>query len=205
MSVWEQSAAALLRHTASAEPTPGGGSVAALTGTFGLGLVIMGLELSARRPDADAGVAPLLAETRALLTRLEAHPDADVAAFQGYIAALDRPKASDEEKAQRREAIRQAARQATEAPLSAARDLLGALRLAERAAPLTHRTVVSDVGAGAHLIHGALHATLLNVDINLGSLPEPERAAAHQERVQLAEQATGLGQQVTAAVARQLA
>jgi formiminotetrahydrofolate cyclodeaminase len=38
--------------TASGQPTPGGGSVAGVSATLGLGLVIMALEISSKRKDA---------------------------------------------------------------------------------------------------------------------------------------------------------
>ena len=200
MSLWELSAGELLERTASGDPTPGGGSVAAITGALGLGLVCMALEVSVRRADVAPEVEALLGRTRTLLGALKAHPDADVAAFQDYMAALALPKADADQKARRREAIQRAAYAATAAPLAAARDLLSGLELAAQAATLAHRNIVSDVGAGAHLIGAALQATLLNVDINLSSLPEHQRASALQDRQLLATEGKRLTAQVTAAV-----
>ena len=185
MSLWELSAGELLTRAASGDPTPGGGSVAAITGALGLGLVCMALEVTARREDAGPEVGTLLERTRALLNALKAHPDADVAAFEGYMAALALPKTDADQKARRKEAVQQAASTATAAPLDAARELLSGLKLAEQAARLAHRSIVSDVGAGAHLLSAALQATLLNVDINLGSLPSEAREAAQAERLEL--------------------
>ena len=194
----------LLERTASGDPTPGGGSVAAITGALGLGLVCMALEVSVRRADAAPETAVLLERARTLLGVLRTHPDADVAAFQGYMAALALPKADADQKARRRKAVQQAASAATAAPLSAARDLLSGLKLAEQAAQLAHRSIVSDVGAGAHLMSAALQAALLNVDINLGSLPSGAREAAQVERSELARRGLTLAEQVTRAVSSRL-
>ncbi len=204
MSLWELSAGELLERTASGDPTPGGGSVAAISGALGLGLVCMALEVSARRVGAAPEVGMLLERTRNLLDQLKRHPDADVTAFQGYMAALALPKTDADQKARRREAVRRAAHTATTAPLAAARDLLSGLELSLLAAQLAHRSIVSDVGAGAHLLSAALQATLLNVDINLGSLPSEEREAAQAERLELAGRALILVGHVMQAVLSRL-
>ena len=204
MSLWELNAGELLTRTASGDPTPGGGSVAAIAGALGLGLVCMALEMSVRRADAAPEAGALLLRSHDLLAALKMHPDADVAAFGGYMAALALPKADADQKARRREAVQRAASAATAAPLAAARDLLSALELAEQAAQLAHRSIVSDVGAGAHLLSAALQATLLNVDINLGSLPQEEREAAQAERLELARRGLTLAEQVTQAVSGRL-
>ena len=196
MSLWELETGELLKRAASGSPTPGGGSVAAISGALGLGLVCMALEVSARRPDAAPEVAEVLEQATHLLTRLKVHADADVAAFQSYMEALALPKADAEQKARRKEAVQRSAHAATAAPLSAARDLLSALELAARSAALAHRSIVSDVGAGGYLLGAALQATLLNVDINLSSLPTEAREAARAERTELAEQNLTLTAQV---------
>lgn len=200
MSLWELSAGDLLDRAASGDPTPGGGSVAAIAGALGLGLVCMALEITARHKQAPPDAAPLLEQVQTLLARLKTHPDADVTAFEGYMAALALPKADDAQKSVRGQAVQASGLVATQAPLTAARDLLAALRLAGQAATLAHRNIVSDVGAGAHLIGAALQATLLNVDINLSSLPEHQRASALQDRQLLATEGKRLTAQVTAAV-----
>ncbi|ADV66280.1 cyclodeaminase/cyclohydrolase family protein [Deinococcus maricopensis] len=203
-SLWNEPAYVLLARTASSSPTPGGGSMSAMAGAYGLALVVMGLEISAAREDAHPDLPAVLADARTHLLNVLRHPDADVRAFEGYIHALHLPRGTAEEKAARTAARADAARYAIRAPLSSARDLNAALDLAVHAAPLAHRHVVSDVGAGAHLIHGAIHATLLNVDINVGSLPEEERASAREERDEVAREADRLHAHVTALVRERL-
>jgi len=205
LSLLDVTVAELLERTASGEPTPGGGSVAAISGALGLGLVCMALEVSARRPDAPADTGALLREAAPILALLKAHPDADVAAFEKYMTALALPKADDGQKAARRQALGAAALSATLAPLAAAHDLLAALDLAERAARLAHRSIVSDVGAGTYLLAAALQATLLNVDINLGSLPEAARSTALAQRQDLAAEAQQKASRITLAVTERLA
>ena len=204
-SLWSLTTGELLTRAASSDPTPGGGSVAAIAGALGLGLVCMALEVSARRRDAAPEALELLRQATRQLERLKVHPDADVNAFEGYMAALALPKADDAQKTERKQAVQSASAAATEAPLSAARDLLAALELTEQAATLAHRSIVSDVGAGAYLLQAALQATLLNVDINLSSLPEDARAQVLDERQRLATQAREKASRIALMVATRLA
>jgi len=205
LSLLDLTVAELMARTASGDPTPGGGSVAAISGALGLGLVCMALEVSARRTDAAPEVSELLQQATRQLEQLKTHPDADVAAFESYMAALALPKEGDAQKAARKQALGAAALSATLAPLAAAHDLLAALDVAERAARLAHRSIVSDVGAGTHLLGAALQATLLNVDINLGSLPEEARATALAQRHAVASEGQQKASRITLTVTERLA
>lgn len=207
-SLWNQSLAAFRDATASAEPTPGGGSVAMVNASLGLGLVMMALEITQRKPEpgTETELADLLARARKLLDALCRHADEDVSVFRAYMSALKLPKQTDAEKAARKQSLQEALVNATRAPLTAARDAVAALDLAARAAALAGVRVVSDVGAGAALLGGAVAAVLLNVDINLPGLGDPAlRATFGQERTSLAEQASALTAAVLAKVAGRIA
>jgi formiminotetrahydrofolate cyclodeaminase len=171
-SIWTWSLREFLDRTVSEDPTPGGGSVAAAAGAFGLGLVMMALEISARKahPEQQQLISARLERARPLLNRIRESADEDIVAFRAYMAALGLPKSTDEEKSARREALRAALLVATEAPLAAGRALLEALEIARDAADLSSSHLVSDAGAGAALLGGALSAVLLNVDVNAASI-----------------------------------
>lgn len=194
-SLWDQSARELLQETASRSPTPGGGSVAALGGAFGAALVGMALEISVGKNPAEADLAAmrdLLASIGRHRDHLQALADEDVRAFEGYVAASNLPRATEEAKLTRRTALGEASRAATAAPLNIARVAVAVLDLAPRAARLVHQEVVSDVGAGAALLRGAVQAALLTVDINVPGLPEGERPELQAERERLETRAGAL-------------
>lgn len=182
-SLWGMSLTSFRDATASDAPTPGGGSVAMVSASFGLGLVVMALEISAKKPTpgTESALADLLGQGRALIDRLTAHADNDVTVFQTYMAAFRLPKTTEVEKSARKQALQDALIAATEAPLAAARDTVDALTLAEKAVEQASVRVVSDVGAGAALLGGAVAAVLLNVDINRTSLADTSRAAQYAE------------------------
>jgi len=180
-SLWIHTADALLERTASDAPTPGGGSVSMISASFGLGLVVMALEITAKRKDRTDDPSDLIRSARALMGELKNHADADVAAFEAYMAALKLPKSTDEEKASRKLALAEAAIEATKAPLQAARDVQEALGLAQQAEEMAHANIVSDVRAGAYMLAAAGRAVLLNVDANLGSIKDEDAAKRFAE------------------------
>ena len=206
-SIWYWTLADFRDRTASDASTPGGGSVAMVTAANGVGLVLMALRISARRPDADAiALAPLIEAGDRRLEEFAGYADADIAVFQQFMAALKLPRATEEEKARRRKAMREATLAATEVPLNAAQATLEALDLARQAAGVAHTNILSDVAAGGVLLHAALTAVLYNVDINLKSLRGDGHAADYaRSRAHLQEAAERRRTAIAATVLERMA
>lgn len=175
--LFELPVAAFLERTASAAPTPGGGSVAALTGALASALVAMVARLTDRKKGYEQAwelAAAATASADLLAAELQAAALEDVRSFEAYMTALRLPKGSSEERQTRRAALEAATRRATAAPLAIAAACAEVLALAERLAPVANRHAVSDIGAAAHLAGAAAGAALLTAEINLGSAPEGE-------------------------------
>ena len=173
----ELSVEEFLDRTASASPTPGGGSVAAVTGALAGTLVAMVARLTAGKKGYEqawelAGAAVRRADR--LAAELQAAALEDVRSFEAYMAALRLPKGAGEERRTRRAALAAATRRATEAPLAIAAACAEVLAVAGELAPVANRHAVTDIGAAAHLAAAAAGAALLTADINLGSAPESE-------------------------------
>jgi formiminotetrahydrofolate cyclodeaminase len=179
---------------ASAEPTPGGGTAAALAGAMGASLLMMVAGLTRSRNGAeDERVA--LSEARAALAsvreRLSALADTDTDAFNQVMAAYRLAKATDEEKAARTDAIQLALKAATSAPLDTLRAAAEALRLGRVVAQHGNRNAVSDIGVGVGLLVAAVEGAKANVMINAGSLQdEAFKASAVKDVETLGAQAT---------------
>ena len=142
----------------------------AVCGAFGLGLIIMALEITIKSTQNVQAVETTLLDARALLEKIKARADEDVSVFECYMKALRLPKTTDSEIALRKEAISAAAETATESPLLSAQDMIKALELGCLASEFVKINVLSDIGAGSNLIEGAIAGTLRNVDINLSQL-----------------------------------
>jgi methenyltetrahydrofolate cyclohydrolase len=168
-SVWDLSLTSFREQVASAQPTPGGGAVCSVCGSLGLGLVLMALEITRRRSDASsaAELDVVIASARSVLPTVSAAADRDVRAFDSYMAAHRMPKRNEHEREARSQALRTASHAAAAAPLSAARAALSALAIAEQAVELTSAHVLSDVVAGAELLHAAILGLLTTMTMNL--------------------------------------
>lgn len=186
-SIWDLSLRSALEQTASANPTPGGGSIAPVSSALGLGLVLMALEVT-RRKQASPELEQALSRGQVLLSDLAGFADRDVAVFQAYMAALGLPRATEAEQALRATAREQAVLDAARTPLLAAESGLRALGYAESVAGFVQKNVWSDLLAGADLLFGGLKAVLRTVDINLPALREPALRAAFSERAAQLEQ-----------------
>jgi formiminotetrahydrofolate cyclodeaminase len=167
--ITDQTIERFLDELASASPTPGGGSAAAITGAMGAALVAMVCNLTIGKKGyeaVDADMRALLEQTEALRARLTGMVAEDVAAFDALMASYKLPKTTDDEKAVRSAAIQAGLRQATEAPLACARACADVIRLADRAAEGGNANVISDAGVGVLAGWAALRSAALNVHIN---------------------------------------
>lgn len=180
-SLWNCTADELLRRASSTDPTPGGGSVAALTAAFGFGLVQMAIGVTLSGPDAAAGERARLPEAQARMRELQSKVvqavDRDVVEFDALMAGYRMPRESEAERATRRRVIDDATVTATIGPLGLAGAAIDGIRLVNEIEPLIKRSIVSDAQAGRDLLRGAALAALRTVDINLVTL----EAGAHRE------------------------
>ncbi len=170
-----------LNELASAAPTPGGGSAAAIMGAMGAALLSMVCNVTLGKKGQEAVEGDMKAvreESERLRARLSAMVTEDIAAFDGLMAAYRLPKGSDAEKTHRAEAIQANLRAATETPLQCARACAEVVHLARRAAEKAFSGVVSDAGVGVLAANSALRSAALNVYINAPSLKDRAYAAA---------------------------
>ncbi len=164
-------------EVSSNSPAPGGGSVAALAGGLGAALAAMVANLTVGKAgyeSAWASSSALAERAQGIKAALLAAVDADTRAFDDVLAAMRLPKATDEEKRVRADAIAAAYEKATAVPLATARLCLSAIELAEEAARTGNRNSASDAGVGALVAKAGLESAILNVRINLPSVREGE-------------------------------
>jgi methenyltetrahydrofolate cyclohydrolase len=185
--LWASTTEQLLHRTSSADPTPGGGAIAAVTAAFGLGLVQMAITISAGDAPTDDVTQLSAAHSRAreLQAVVVEAADRDVAEFDALMAAYRMPREDDDARSARSRAIDEATVTATHGPLSLAEAAIAATELADQIEPLVKSTIVSDVQAGRDLLRGAVLAALRTADINLVGLEErghPEAVGLRQRR-----------------------
>lgn len=161
----------LLDRFASTDPTPGGGSAAALSGATGAALVAMVCAMPKTRTGAAEERGRLetaLGWAREASSRLRSLVDEDAAAFDAVMAAYRLPKAADEEKAARKEAIGRAMSRATQVPAQTAEACLVVMRAAAEAARDGNPNALSDARTGGAMAWAGLLGAAENVRINAG-------------------------------------
>jgi formiminotetrahydrofolate cyclodeaminase len=190
--------AELLDRIASPDPTPGGGSAAALAGAVAAALVTMVAAMPKTRTgsgDERRRLDDVLASARAEGERLRRLVDEDAAAYQAVIAARRLPRETEGEKAARQQAVEAATSAATDVPLRTARACLAVLQQAVAAAEHGNPNARSDATSAAALAWAGLAGALENVRINLGpgaAGPAAESADALDQAGRAALKAAGL-------------
>jgi formiminotetrahydrofolate cyclodeaminase len=176
----------LLDRVAASEPTPGGGSVAAIAGAFGAALaqMVAGLPKTRHATDDERAVlASLHAPLADLRERLVELADEDTAAFDRLMAAFRLSKSSDEEKTVRRAAIQTATRDATTVPLQTAMACARVLDLVGTVAALGNRSASSDLLVAMGLLRAAAEGAAANVRTNLEGIVDETFTADATARI----------------------
>jgi formiminotetrahydrofolate cyclodeaminase len=185
--------AQLLAALASPDPTPGGGTAAAIAGAMGTSLLAMVAGLAKSRNNTDDEKAALRTAKTAiepLSARLTQLADADSASFNAVMAAYRLPKATDDEKAARTRAIQEALHGATVVPLDTLRAAVAAIEQGRMVAQHGNRSAASDAAVAIGLLKAAADGAAANVRANLASLKdEAFRTATEAETSRLSQQA----------------
>lgn len=170
----------------SPDPTPGGGSAAALAGAMGASLLAMvaGLPKSRAANEGDAARLRAAGERcTALADELTALIDRDSAAYDMVLAAYKKPKGTEQEKATRAVAIQEAMRAAIAAPLDVMRACAAAGQQGVVVAELGLSSASSDAQVGLALLGAGLRGAQLNVETNLESLKDGGYVAKVREEL----------------------
>ncbi len=168
-----------LDELASKAPTPGGGGAAAIMGAMGAALVSMVCNLTIGKEKyaaVEEEMKQTLEQAEALRETLTDMIRQDVEVFDQVMGAYGMPKETDEQKAERSEAIQQALKAATEVPLACARACAEVIDLSRVVADKGNLNVISDAGVAVLAAHAALRSAALNVYINAGSIRDKEFA-----------------------------
>jgi glutamate formiminotransferase len=169
-------------RVASADPSPGGGSVSALAGALGAALGQMSIRLSkdkkvyAQHAERYADALDRLAPYTAALLELV---DADSEAFNGVVAAYRISRDSPE----RDRAIQEALIRATEIPSRTAGCSAEALRVLEDLRSIIHANVASDLQVGLHMLRSALRGAIANMRINLADIRDPDIRLRYEDMI----------------------
>jgi glutamate formiminotransferase/formiminotetrahydrofolate cyclodeaminase len=169
-------------ETASESPAPGGGSVSAAMGTFGISLATMVANLSSHKAGWDdrwEEFSNWAEKGQQIKDELLYLIDEDTNAFNKIMDAFGLPKGSDVEKAVRDNAIQEATKYAIEIPFRVMRKSFESMEVIKAMAEIGNPNSVSDAGVGALAARSAVMGAFLNVKINASGLKDK----AFEERI----------------------
>ena len=167
----DKSVKTFLDELASNAPAPGGGSVAALSGALGAGLISMVCNLTLGKPKYTAvenDISAILKKSESLREELTDLIQADIKAYIELNHTMKMPRDTDEQKAVRTKAMDKALKAATDVPMKVAEACVSVMALCPDTAAKGNSNALSDVGVGILMAEAGLRSAALNVLINLG-------------------------------------
>lgn len=193
-----QGLATFLDSLASQTPSPGGGSVAALSGAMAAGLVSMvcAITLNKEISTGENGEVRLIWEqSEEIRHELQHLIEADADVFQRLSAVYKLPRTTDADAASRRAAIQRVTREATDIPLHTARTAARLISLCTALVNRCSRMLASDVGIAVTLARAAIQSSFLNIEINLSRLEDQNYV--RQVRMQMEDLTIGLAEETS--------
>ena len=178
-----------LDDLASAQPTPGGGSTAALSGAMGAALasmvcrITMGKEAYA---DVQQEIEELLRRTEYLRSRFQQLMQEDIEAYGRLAACYKFPRETSEERKYRTDMIQKQLVEAALVPLEVAECAAELILCCQRIAEIGSNTVLSDVATGAILASCSGKGASFMVRINVQSLKNDKLVAKLGDRLNTA-------------------
>ena len=175
MNLVEQRVIDFVAATASKEPTPGGGAIAALTGATGAALAEMVANLTFGKKgyeEVQSEMEELQTKAEAIRNRMLELSQADADVFNIFMNALGLPKNTDEEKIARIAAIQQAYKDAAMVPFEIGELAYQIFDLAELASKKGNQNLITDGIIAAINARAAVKAAFLNVRINLSGIKD---------------------------------
>ena len=175
-----------LDDLASRNPTPSGGSAAAVMGAMGAALVSMVCNLTIGRTqyrDFEEELKSVLTKAEELRRDLIKMIEEDMQAFDGVMRAYRMPRLTKDETATRAQVIQTALKTATLVPMRCCRACGEVIILGRVVGDKGNRNVVSDAGVATVAAYAALRSAALNVFTNAKVITD--RIFAEKQLVEL--------------------
>ena len=158
-------------------PAPGGGSIAALSGSLGAALNSMVSNLTANNRGSES-IDKILNDAaekcQGIKQQLVRAIDDDTNAFNSYMDARRLPNKTAEEKELRLKAMQAGLKEAVMVPLNTAKQSLQAIELSDTVAQYGNPNSITDVGVGAQSSYTGVVGGIYNVLINLKDISDQE-------------------------------
>ena len=164
-----------LEKIASELPTPGGGSVAALSAALTASLTEMVANLTIGKQgydDVEDEMKAVAQDALRLKSKFVSAIDKDSNAYNDVITAIKLPGDTEAEKRHREEMIQSGLKQATLVPMAVAEDAIRVMELAGKAVTKGNKNTITDGAVGVMMAKTAVLSALYNVKINLRTIKD---------------------------------
>ncbi len=189
---------------ASKSPTPGGGSVAALSGAMAAALLSMVAEVTLPKKkykQYEGELRELASRSKGRILKFNELMKEDIRAFDSVIEAMKLPKDTPEQARLREERLREALLAAADVPRRVGLEALDMLREMQGLHQKLYKFVVSDLAVAASMARAAVEGAAMNMIVNAASLRDEAIVAEADSMVREAEE---LARSVFEAVRRRL-
>lgn len=175
-----------VQNVASRSPTPGGGSVAALSGSMGAGLITMVCRLSGAKQGEELREFFRESEQKAieLRDRLRDLTDADAEAYEAVVAAMGLDQSTSDRAEARKRAVDEANRRAAEVPFETMGACLRGLELLEPVVDKCFKGAITDAGVAGLVLEAGFMGAMYNVQVNLPGVADTDFTARTRSRMQ---------------------
>lgn len=160
----------ILRSIGSSKPTPGGGSVAALSLAHAHSLAMMVARLTIGKEKWEEGheaAQSVISTSQVGVEEAIRLAEIDAEAFDAVMAAYRLPRESEGQKETRKSTIREATIGAAEAPLATASSASELLSSLEIMCASCNSNALTDLASASELALSAVNMAAMNVRINL--------------------------------------
>ncbi|MGG7058640.1 cyclodeaminase/cyclohydrolase family protein [Clostridium nigeriense] len=166
-----------LNELSSSEPSPGGGSTAALVSALAASLNSMVYSLTIGKKvyenlsdEEKEEMLRLHDETKDFIKLSQEFMERDRKDFLGLMECYKLPKSTEEEVKFRKDKIKEFTIKAMESPLELAEECLKFYNNIDFAIKFGNKNLISDAGVAISLLHSAIESSIINVKINLNYL-----------------------------------
>jgi len=197
----------VLSNISSADPTPGGGTVAALTLAHAQSLALMVSRLTVGKEKWQEGhiiSSEIINSESVFLERSIYLANADSIAFDKVMESYRMPKNNDKERETRNNAILKSTIGAAKAPFEIAQEGHKFLLLLPELAKFGNLNAITDLAASAELAYSAIYIASLNVKINVDSIDDSELDEIQNNTTKIISESEELISEIRLIVARRM-
>ena len=182
---WDKTAAKFVEALASAEPTPGGGAAAAMSGAMGCALVMMAMQTTVNRKSTPENVKAKLVQSLkkmgSLKEELKNFIRKDGEAYAAYLVAKKLPKDTPA----REQAVQDALVTAAKVPADTATTAIQCLREADLIKADIAPVILSDVYCGQHLLKACVKCSVESIKANLEFIKNNDWVTKFEQHITL--------------------